>query len=161
MPFVNINLRKKKNTFVVPEEAQIPSITVSLNSSRNSLETELIEEVLEKLDLTKAENASTLTKTHFFNSVLNLQEKSPDFTKIDDEKDKKSFLNLRIQSATSKESEKPKRKTTFDGLPIYNVIFYSAIDVGIFWVFFFVFLWSFDLIFLLLLRSYFIQLLFV
>lgn len=121
MPFVNINLRKKKNNFVVPDEAPIPSITVSLNSSRVSLETELIEEVLEKLDLTKSENASTLTKTHFFNSVLNLDEKSPDFQRIDDEKDKKSFLNLRIQSATSKESEKPKRKTTFDGLPIFNV----------------------------------------
>lgn len=127
MPFVNINLKKKKNTFVVPEEAQVPSITVSLNASRVSLEPDLIEEVLHKLDLTKAENASTLTKTHYFNSILNLDEKSPNFPRIDDEKDNKSLLNLRIQSATSKENnEKPKRKMTFDGLPIYNVRSYRC-----------------------------------
>lgn len=122
MPFVNISFKKKKNNFVVPEEVQIPSITVSLNSSRVDLEPDLIEEVLQKLDLTKQENAANLTKTHFYNSVVNLAEKSPIFPHIDDEKDKKSLLNLKIQSETSKENERPKRKMTFDGLPIYNVI---------------------------------------
>lgn len=115
MPFFNINLRKRKNHFVVPDEPRIPSITVSLNSSLD-----LIEEAVEKFDLTKAENASKLTRTFFFNSTLNLDENSPDFPKIDDEKDKKSFLNLKIQSA-SKENGKRKRKMTHDGLPIYLV----------------------------------------
>lgn len=120
MPFVNINLRRKKNNFVAPEETQIPSITVSLNSSQVSLESELIEEILQKFDLTKAENASSLSKTHFYNSVLNLDEKSPNFPTIDDEKDKKSLENLKIQSA-SKENVKPKRKITIDGEPVFNV----------------------------------------
>lgn len=127
MPFVNINLNKKKNNFVVPEDAQIPSITVSLNSSTIHLDSDLIEEVIEKFDLTKAENASTLSKTYFFNSILNLDENSPDFPKIDDEKDKKSFLNLKIQSA-SKENVKRKRKMTHDGLPIYLVGF-TAVEL--------------------------------